>query len=154
MTILCRCNYVYFIRIANTPIVKIGMSTDPERRLKDIQWGCPCPLELVGWIKCRDAQLFESFFHQKFSNVRLKGEWFLLDKPEIIILLKEFEKRKRIYFTDSEWEYFALKNPQMFLNNTPTEISRQFIMNTIFNQDSIYVEQVKTFYNEDIDYQI
>ena len=39
--------YVYLVRAVNTNLIKIGMSTRPERRLQTLQTGCPQELELV-----------------------------------------------------------------------------------------------------------
>jgi hypothetical protein len=62
--------------------VKIGISDDPDRRLRQLQTGYP--RELV--INHREpvehahqARMFERFIHDQLGHCRLTGEWFSLD---------------------------------------------------------------------------
>lgn len=43
--------YVYIIQLADTDIFKIGISIDPDRRLKQLQSRCPIPLKIIySWL--------------------------------------------------------------------------------------------------------
>ena len=63
---------VYFIR--QSGFVKIGVSADPEKRIRELQTGNPEPLELLhteGGGYHREAEL-----HQRFADLWVNGEWF------------------------------------------------------------------------------
>ena len=72
--------YVYFIRADGKPKrLKIGKATDPAKRLKELQTGCPYPLSIAAQIKCRSdrhALLVEQLAHSYFAAYRTHGEWF------------------------------------------------------------------------------
>lgn len=72
--------YVYFVRARGKPQrLKIGKASDPERRLKELQTGCPYPLQLEAKLKCRNerhAFQVERAAHEYFAAERTIGEWF------------------------------------------------------------------------------
>lgn len=67
-------NFIYFIQSACGHI-KIGTSTDPEYRLRELQCGNPQPLKMLG-IVCGGPR-YERWLHRKFKASRVRGEWFL-----------------------------------------------------------------------------
>jgi len=73
--------HLYFIRAADgSGHVKIGRSSNPEKRLSSLNGGSPVRLTIAavahGWGE------YERRFHALFARVRCHGEWFLPD-PEI-----------------------------------------------------------------------
>jgi hypothetical protein len=68
---------VYFIREVGTELVKVGKSTNPERRLKTLQIGTPHKLELVHTVN--SIKYNESWFHDILSEFHISGEWYQLD---------------------------------------------------------------------------
>ena len=64
---------VYFIE-DSIERIKIGFSTDPERRLGELQTGSSNRLRLIGSIP--GGQHLESTLHSDFAHLRLKDEWF------------------------------------------------------------------------------
>lgn len=55
---------------------KIGVSNDPERRLKAVQTGNPNVVTLEHYEERDDPHLVENYLHTKFQKNRVKGEWF------------------------------------------------------------------------------
>lgn len=58
---------------------KIGVSPFPENRVKQLQTGCPYPLELAGYMVAgtqREACAIESRLHARCKHVHARGEWF------------------------------------------------------------------------------
>jgi hypothetical protein len=75
---------VYFITCRETGTVKIGSSLEPEARLKELQTGHPFELKVEAVLPGGCSEEFD--FHRRFSEERLKGEWFrLTDMIELII---------------------------------------------------------------------
>lgn len=66
---------VYFIQASTGGPIKIGLTTDVNRRLKELQMCCPIPLQIIHVIPGGDQKL-EKQLHKSFSLHRLHGEWF------------------------------------------------------------------------------
>lgn len=65
---------VYVIGARGGTVVKIGTTTQPERRLRSIQGMSPLPLEMI-WSVPGGYEL-ESRLHAAFADHRVHGEWF------------------------------------------------------------------------------
>jgi len=71
----CDRKHVYFIRNTDEGVTKIGISNDPEKRLKFLQTSNHSKLRLVGVIP-HGGSLLESMLHKQLHETRLNGEWF------------------------------------------------------------------------------
>lgn len=69
-------SFLYFIEAKGTGFVKIGRSSNPERRLSQLATGSPNELILLGTIS--GGHDLEQSLHQDFSHLRGRGEWFNL----------------------------------------------------------------------------
>lgn len=67
-------SFVYFIAHAGTGRVKIGITGDPFRRLRQIQTHSPVALKIVGVLP--NLEGLEREIHAHLSQTRLHGEWF------------------------------------------------------------------------------
>lgn len=65
---------VYFVQARKMGLIKIGYSTNVQKRLQALSTGCPDALDLLCVVK--GNQRLESSIHQKFAEERVKGEWF------------------------------------------------------------------------------
>lgn len=76
-----RLTRLYLIRSEGRPrYLKIGISDDPERRVRDLQTGSPALLTLLAHITgCKER---ERYLHRRFRHLRAHGEWFK-DRAEI-----------------------------------------------------------------------
>lgn len=70
--------FVYLIHSKENNTVKIGNSSDPKKRLKQLQTGNNNTLTLIGLIK--GDQSLERSIHKMFGDKRIKGEWFTYTK--------------------------------------------------------------------------
>lgn len=70
--------------------MKIGHSTDPERRLRQLQTGHERPLTLVHKepVHPEWAPLLEKRIHHANRHKALRGEWFDLSHEEAIFEIK------------------------------------------------------------------
>lgn len=64
---------LYFIASESGPI-KIGISVNVEKRLKQLQTSHPYPLKVLAVVKAAGMQEFA--YHERFAAHRLHGEWF------------------------------------------------------------------------------
>lgn len=65
---------VYFIQAGDNGPIKIGVATDPRRRLINMRTAHPDVLSLLA-VMPGDATL-ESAMHRRFAGQRIRGEWF------------------------------------------------------------------------------
>jgi len=81
--------YEYTYLITTNPynnLVKIGRTTDCEKRLRQLQTGSCYPLVIYARVFCPMDALIESRMHKTFSNRRRQGEWFEFKQDELHIL--------------------------------------------------------------------
>ncbi len=79
--------------------VKIGLSDDPVKRLKQLQTGSPVQLELFAFRNYQKAKVKEVDLHERFQHRRVSGEWFELRPKDYVDPLKEWDFDPGIHFT-------------------------------------------------------
>lgn len=67
--------HVYFLRIGDR--VKIGFSTDPDRRIRNLETQGGSRADEV--VTRRGSRALEAKLHRQFEHLRLDGEWFTMD---------------------------------------------------------------------------
>jgi hypothetical protein len=93
-------NYgVYFIYCGeqqNSP-VKIGVTSNIEGRISNLQTGNPWVLVCKALIPCANkeqAYKLESYFHNRFKKKRMNGEWFKLYNFNMKKILDDFSENQ------------------------------------------------------------
>jgi hypothetical protein len=83
---------IYFAKAEDTDLVKIGYTfSQPEKRLKGLQTGCPHELLLLYAIE--GDQDGERELHRTFAHLRENGEWFRYEGElrSFLWLLRRFD---------------------------------------------------------------
>jgi Meiotically up-regulated gene 113 len=80
--------HVYLLR--HNEEYKIGKSIDVTRRYKEIKVQMPHKMEELHVIETDDPSGIEAYWHNRFRDKRLEGEWFKLNADDI----KAFKRRK------------------------------------------------------------
>lgn len=77
--------FVYFAQLQGNPAIKIGKTTNVDRRLDDdIAKGLPVPVDRVHIIETMNHHETEKLFHNHFRYQRRSdGEWFDLTEKDI-----------------------------------------------------------------------
>ena len=70
--------------------IKIGISKDPVKRLRELQTGNSRKLALMGWINSGHDRDLEKKFHEKYKIDRVHGEWFEINHEIVLGLLKDY----------------------------------------------------------------
>lgn len=73
--------YLYIIKCQE--FHKIGIANDVDTRLSQLSTGNPYPLDVVSIYGFQNAETVERALHQRYSDVRVRGEWFGLDDHDI-----------------------------------------------------------------------
>ena len=66
--------FIYFIQEGRQGNIKIGISSNPERRLRGLQTGNPSDLNLL--FHMPGDRFLEQCLHEKFRYHHISGEWF------------------------------------------------------------------------------
>lgn len=66
--------FTYLVWARGSNFYKIGVATDPSRRLAELAVGCPFSLEFLAVIPSRITS--ERELHERFAAYRERGEWF------------------------------------------------------------------------------
>lgn len=80
--------HVYLLKHGND--YKIGKSYDVTRRYKEIKVQMPQVTEEIHTIATDDPSGIEAYWHNRFRDKKLEGEWFQLSLSDV----KAFKKRK------------------------------------------------------------
>ena len=75
--------YVYLISDLNNYTYKIGISKNPENRIKSLQTGNDNKLKIVHKILCENFNDVELALHNKYQFLRVNGEWFELADEDV-----------------------------------------------------------------------
>lgn len=70
--------FVYLMKSGSR--YKIGVSIDPESRVKQLSTASPLPVELVASRRYDTAYEVEQALHERYNEYRVIGEWFELPK--------------------------------------------------------------------------
>lgn len=72
-----KAGFVYFVRNKQLGLIKIGMTINPNKRIKDIRNMSGCDVETLLLIPCVDYKDLEIDLHRAFASDRHEfGEWF------------------------------------------------------------------------------
>ena len=84
--------FVYLVR-GHPGEYKIGRTNLVDRRLSELGATASIEQELVWEIKTDDPAGIEAYWHRRFQEKRMKGEWFRLNPNDV----KTFKRWRRIY---------------------------------------------------------
>ncbi|SIP85898.1 Bacteriophage T5 orf 172 domain-containing with Zinc finger domain [Pacmanvirus A23] len=80
--------YIYFIiEIPFANRVKLGISNNPAKRLKQLQTGNPNRLVIYHMFESTDYKLLERTLHNICADKKIINEWFEMDESELQSLI-------------------------------------------------------------------
>lgn len=77
--------YVYVIKNVTTGAYKVGISKNPEQRLKSLQVGNDGELRLIGYKQGTFQD--ETAAHKRLADKNIRAEWFNLDSNDVQALI-------------------------------------------------------------------
>ena len=76
-----RASFIYLIGCHD--FTKVGIADNPERRLMELQVGCPYQLKILATLATPNAVRDEAMLHAMWKRYEVLGEWFLLPAGEL-----------------------------------------------------------------------
>lgn len=103
--------YVYIIQSGTSKKspVKIGMSDDPEKRIKQLQTGNPRILRIIISIKCNSRQHafeLEKTLHRMLERNNILNEWFFVKKKSLLETINRFANNPELSQVTSHVDIF------------------------------------------------
>jgi hypothetical protein len=86
--------YIYVLQNKRFDLIKVGVSSSPKRRIRDIKAGVPFDIDCLFLKHFNNVYDLESIIHKQLINNKVKGEWFQVYKDDVVTLinvLKEVE---------------------------------------------------------------
>jgi len=131
-------SYIYFIQEGLQGNIKIGISQNPNDRIKQLQTGSSTPLRTL--LVKEGTQKDEEGLHKKFKKFQLKGEWFEPSEEILVYIEEEKEKKKneKIVELENKVEHLTTENEKIvelgntvkLLTTNSTESLKELIKNT------------------------
>lgn len=84
--------YVYLISDSKSYTYKIGISNNPEKRIKSLQTGNDKTLKIVCKVLCENYSNVETALHNKYNFLRVSGEWFELNDKDVLNFEQDCKK--------------------------------------------------------------
>lgn len=82
---------LYILFISELNLCKIGISENVEKRVRQLQTGCPFKIDVVKKYESTISSRIEKILHRKYANRKLDeneynlmGEWFSLMVSEVL----------------------------------------------------------------------
>lgn len=101
-----KSGFIYLMKTRDAPFFKIGQAGDPEERRRNLQTGCPYPLEIVEKWNVRDVNDAELHAHTVMSdynrarwypNLNWNTEWFQLEGITLANVQQQLDKIMKNY---------------------------------------------------------
>ena len=88
---------IYLIHCEETNRYKIGVSKTPKKRLQTLQTGNDSEIKLIHEYETKYAYKIEKSFHNLYSYLKTKGEWFDLDLEFEVNFLNECKRSEETF---------------------------------------------------------
>lgn len=85
-------SYIYLIQSLENSRYKIGVSKNPNLRIKQLQTGNSSPLKLVCKYRSEFAYKIEKVLQGRYSYLKKEGEWFDLTLENELSFIDECKK--------------------------------------------------------------
>ena len=83
---------IYLIHSIDNNLYKIGVSSDVQRRIRNLQTANPVKLSIVHQFETNYAHKIEKILHRRYMHLKKEGEWFELDDSCVDIFMSECKK--------------------------------------------------------------
>lgn len=90
-----KSGFVYFMYAGEHKIMKIGCSTNPEKRVKQIRKEYGYDIQIIAKVRTTMMYELEREFHNLFISRHKHGEWFNIGPEQIKIVERHLNKKAK-----------------------------------------------------------
>jgi hypothetical protein len=102
------CGYVYAVRNNFTKLTKIGLTTNPAKRIRSLETSGGVELDIICVVETHiDPKAVETDIHEKLDLFRKLGEWFDVDEKTVLTTIKSIVKPVGIKHVFGKKPYLA-----------------------------------------------
>lgn len=108
--------YVYLFNVEGTNVYKIGNSKHPEKRVAEVQTGCPFKVVEIARFKSKYSTQIETYLHRKFGFQKidedgreLQGEFFSLSNEDKYLFQEHCKKAEGLFIILEDNSYLQNK---------------------------------------------
>lgn len=99
--------YIYLIQSLEDGYYKIGVSKNPNKRVKQLQTGNSSELKLIETYQSKHANIVEKTIHRQLEHCKKEGEWFDMSLPDALSFKMQCERvEKNIIFLKKSGNVF------------------------------------------------
>ena len=138
-------SYIYLIQEGLQGNIKIGISQNPNDRIKQLQTGSSTPLRTL--LVKEGTQKDEEGLHKKFKKFQLKGEWFEPSEEILVYIEQEKEKKKneKIVELENKVEHLTTENEKIVelenkVEHLTTKIDNVDVLQEMIKNTEIIIE--------------
>lgn len=89
--------FIYLVKQTDADLYKIGVSSEPEKRLKSLQTANGALLELINKVSVDFGYKVEKAIHNHFRSKKTMGEWFILTEEDVSNFSTLCEAKENIF---------------------------------------------------------
>lgn len=85
--------WIYFVRAGKSPRIKVGFTRKSvQTRLSHLQVGTPDLLAIEHSFQVTEPDVLEVLVHKDLARFRVRGEWFELNREDLLAYIEAFEE--------------------------------------------------------------
>ena len=126
--------YVYIIQSGTSKKapIKIGMSDEPEKRIKQLQTGNPQLLRIIISIKCNSRQHaydLERTLHRMLERNNILNEWFFVKKKSLLETINRFANNPELSQVTSYVDIFEKQTVEEVETEKAIAVAEKKVLN-------------------------
>ena len=83
--------FLYVLQFGNENLFKFGASSNPDRRIKDIDSASPIPVKELGRFYFKNVYEMEECIHDNIKSSLVRKEWFKMDKLSALGIMEDIK---------------------------------------------------------------
>ena len=84
--------FVYILQYGNQNVFKFGVSSNPDRRIKDIDSSSPIVVKELGRFYFKNVYNMEEMIHDNLKSSLIRREWFKLELLSVKAIIEQLKE--------------------------------------------------------------
>lgn len=84
--------YLYVLKYGNNNLFKFGVSSNPDRRIKDIDACSPVAIKELGRYFFKNVYEIEEMIHDNLKEAKIRREWFKMEELSVLCICNQLQE--------------------------------------------------------------